>query len=295
MHPCMDNIWKGAIAFGLVNIPVQLHAAVRSAEKLSFRQLDKKHHKPIKVQRVSSTDHKAIPWKDIVKGFEISRGKFVIVEDEDFAAAAVKMSRVLEMTEFVPADSIDPRYFDTPYYLVPGEGGEKPYALFRDALAETEKVGIGTFALRQKQHLAAVKPMGDALVLELMRFEEELVDPGELKFPSAKSVKVRPQERDMARKLIENLAEPFDPSKYKDVYQDKLRDIITAKAKGKPLPVEEPEENEEDAKVLDLVARLRQSLAASAGGESRAKTTAAKKSAKRTRHVGKTHRRRETA
>ncbi|MDB4884041.1 MAG: repair protein [Gemmatimonadetes bacterium] len=266
MHPCMDNIWKGAIAFGLVNIPVQLHAAVRSAEKLSFRQLDKKHHKPITVQRVSSADHKAVPWKDIVKGFEISRGKFVIMEDEDFAAAAVKMSRVLEMTEFVPAESIDPRYFDTPYFLVPVEGGEKAYALFRDALAETEKVGIGTFALRQKQHLAAVKPMGDALVLELMRFEEELVDPSELKFPSAKTVKVRPQERDMARKLIENLAEPFDPSKYRDEYQDKLHAIIKAKAKGRKLAIVDAREPEQ-TKVVDLVSRLQESLAASAGGK----------------------------
>ena len=173
----MASIWKGALAFGLVNIPVELRSAVRSAEKLSFRQLDKKHHQPIKYERVSSVDGKTVPWSDIVKGFEISKGKFVVLDDADFAAAAVEMSRVLEMTDFVPADSIDPRYFESPYFLVPREGGDKAYALLRDALAETHKVGIGTFALRNKQHLAAVKPMGDALVLELMRFQAELVDP----------------------------------------------------------------------------------------------------------------------
>src|ERR1700712_4121272 len=143
------------------------------------------------------------------------------------------MTRGLEMADFVPAESIDPRFFDSPYFLVPQKGGEKAYVLFRDALAETAKVGIGTFALRQKQHLAAVKPMGDALVLEMMRFDEELVDPGELNFPTATEAKVRPQERDMAMQLIENLAEEFDPSKYKDEYQDKLKAIIKAKAKGK--------------------------------------------------------------
>ena len=225
----MASIWKGALAFGLVNIPVELRSAVRSAEKLSFRQLDRKHQQPIKYERVSSVDGKPVPWSEIVKGFEISKGKFVVLDDADFAAAAVEMSRVLEMTDFVPADSIDPRYFESPYFLVPREGGDKAYALLRDALAETHKVGIGTFALRNKQHLAAVKPMGDALVLELMRFQAELVDPEEMRFPDSDSVKVRPQERAMAVQLIENLAEPFDPSKYVDEYQENLRRIIRAK------------------------------------------------------------------
>src|SRR4051812_45047821 len=217
----MASIWKGALTFGLVNVPVELRPAVRSAEKISFRQLDKKHHKPIKYERISSVDGKTVPWGDIVKGYEISKGKFVIVDDEDFKQVAPEMSRVLEMTDFVPAESIDPRYFDSPYFLVPREGGDKAYALLRDALEETGKIGIGTFALRQKQHLAAVKPMGDALVLELMRFNEELVDPGEMKFPSTEDAKVRPQEQQMAVQLIENLAEEFDASKYRDEYQDR--------------------------------------------------------------------------
>ncbi|MDQ2666787.1 MAG: Ku protein [Gemmatimonadota bacterium] len=275
----MASIWKGALAFGLVNIPVELKPAVRSAEKLSFRQLDKKHHKPIRMERVSTVDGKALEWDDIVKGYEIAKGKFVIVDDADFKVAAVQMSRVLEMTDFVPAESIDPRFFDTPYFLVPQKGGEKTYVLFRDALAETGKVGIGTFALRQKQHLAAVKPMGDALVLELMRFDEELVDPGELDFPTATQAKVRPQERAMAIQLIENLADEFDPSKYKDEYQDKLKAIIKAKARGKPLPVDEDDERE-DTKVVDLVARLQESLAASKRIKGRAKKATKKGASK---------------
>jgi DNA end-binding protein Ku len=287
----MASIWKGALAFGLVNIPVELRPAVRSAEKLSFRQLDKKHHKPIKMERVSTVDGKTVEWEDIVKGYEISKGKFVIVDDEDFASAAVEMSRVLEMTDFVPAESIDPRFFDTPYFLVPQKGGEKAYALLRDALADTGKVGIGTFALRQKQHLAAVKPMGDAMVLELMRFEEELVDPEELHFPSDAEAKVRPQEKEMAVQLIENLADEFDPSKYKDVYQDKLKAIIKAKSKGKAIAVPEADEPER-TKVVDLVARLQESLAASAGGKRGGKTPASK-TAKKAAH--KTTRRRKSA
>jgi DNA end-binding protein Ku len=285
----MASIWKGALAFGLVNIPVELRSAVRSAEKLSFRQLDRKHQQPIKYERVS-VDGKTVPWSDIVKGFEISKGKFVVVDDADFASAAVEMSRVLEMTDFVPADSIDPRYFDSPYFLVPRDGGEKAYALLRDALAETHKVGIGTFALRQKQHLAAVKPMGDALVLELMRFQAELVDPEEMRFPATESVKVRPQEREMAIQLIENLAEPFDPSKYRDEYQDKLHAIIKAKAKGKKLDIAAAREPEQ-TKVVDLVSRLQESLAASANGK-RSRGGAAKNAKTSQKSATKTTRRR---
>ena len=276
----MAAIWKGTLAFGLVNIPVELRSAVRSAEKLTFRQLDRKNHKPIKLERVSTVDGKTVDWDDIVKGYEISKGKFIIVDDADFAAAAVEMSRIIDMTDFVPSDSIDPRYFDTPYFLVPQKGGEKAYVLLRDALAETGKVGIGTFALRQKQHLAAVKPIGDALVLELMRFQEELVNPDDLRFPSAVAAKVRPQEKAMAIQLIANLADEFDASKYKDEYQDKLKAIIKAKAKGKS--IEPPDTSaRENTKIVDLVARLQESLAASTGAKKPARPKGGKAAAKK--------------
>jgi DNA end-binding protein Ku len=259
------TLWKGALAFGLVNIPVELRSAVRSAEKLSFRQLERKTLQPIKQERVSSVSGETVPWSDIVKGYEIEKGKFIVMSDEDFEKVSPEMARTLEMTDFVPADSVDTRFYDQPYYLVPQKGGEKAYALMRDALAETGKVGIGTFALRQKQHLAAVKAVGDALVLELMRFESELVDPGELAFPDSEKVHVRPQEQQMAVQLIENLSQPFDPSKYKDEYTDRLRAIIKAKAKGKKIAVPNTAARE-STDVVDLVSRLQESLAASAGG-----------------------------
>jgi DNA end-binding protein Ku len=272
----MASIWKGAVSFGLVNIPVELHSAVRAADHIAFRQLDKKTHKPIKLERVSPKGE-TIPWKDIVKGYEISRNKFVIMDDKDFESVAVKMSRVLEITDFVPAASIDPRYFDTPYFLVPREGGDKAYALLRDALDETEKIGIGTFALRQKQHLAAIKPTGNALVLEIMRFESELVDPKEMKFPTTASVKLRPQEKTMAKQLIAAFATEFDPSKYADTYQEQLMKIIKAKSKGKELPVEE-EPEESGGEILDLVARLKASLEKPSAAK---KPAAKKKTAKK--------------
>lgn len=265
------SLWKGSLAFGLVNIPVELRSAVRSAEKISFRQLEKRTLLPIKQERVSSVDGKTVPWADVVKGYEITKGKYVILTDEDFAKVAPEMSRALEMTDFVPVDSVDTRFYDQPYFLVPQKGGEKAYALLRDALAETGKVGIGTFALRQKQHLAAVKAVGDALVLEMMRFEAELVDPNELSFPRSDEVKVRPQEHQMAVQLIENLSQPFEPSKYRDEYTDKLRAVIQAKARGRKIDVREVAEPEHTT-VVDLVSRLEASLAASAGGKRRPAT-----------------------
>ena len=277
-------LWKGALAFGLVNIPVELRPAVRSAEKLSFRQLEKSTLEPIKMERVSSVNGEPVPWGDIVKVYEITKGKFVVVTDEDFASVAPEMSRVLEMTDFVPAESIDPRYFESPFFLVPQKGGEKAYALLRDALAETAKVGIGTFALRQKQHLAAVRAMGDALVVEMMRFEAELVDPADMAFPKSDDAKVRPQERQMAIQLIENLAEEFDASKYHDVYQEKLREIVLAKAKGKKVKGEVVPEVESTG-VLDLMSRLQESLAKTGGGKR------ARKSAKKERPAGPKKRR----
>ncbi|MDB4917686.1 MAG: repair protein [Gemmatimonadetes bacterium] len=274
----MASIWKGAVSFGLVNIPVELHSAVKAADHIAFRQLDRKTHKPIKLDRVS-TKGESVPWKDIVKGYEISRNKFVIMDDKDFDAVKIKMSRVLEITDFVPGESIDPRFFDMPYFLVPQEGGEKAYALLRDALEETEKVGIGTFALRQKQHLAAIKPTGNALVLEIMRFDSELVDPRSLKLPTTASVKLKPQEKTMAKQLIAAFASEFDASKYKDTYQDELMRIIKAKSKGKELPVEEDEEEEDGGDVLDLVARLKASLEKPSAA--RRKPAAKKKTVKR--------------
>ena len=285
----MPSIWTGALTFGLVNIPVSLASAVRAVEKTSFRQLNEEDLAPIKYERVSSVDGEVVPWKQIVKGYEYAKGKYVVVTPEELKKVKTPSSKAVEMMDFVQSDEIDPRYFDTPYYLVPQKGGEKPYALLREALANTSMVGIGKLTLRQKEHLVAVRPVGDALVLELMRFENELVPPEELNFPDAEQQKVRPQEIAMAEQLIGNLAEPFDPSKYHDEYEAKLKALLKAKLKGKKIPDDDDDDGKpEKTKVIDLVARLQESLAASGakkrtGKQASTTATAKKKPVKATR------------
>ena len=274
----MASIWTGALTFGLVNIPVSLASAVRSVEKTSFRQLHKDDLTPIKYERVCPADGEVVPWNEIVKGFEYTKGKYVVVTPEELAKVKTPSSKAVEMMDFVKSDEIDPRYFDTPYYLLPQKGGEKPYALLRVALQNTDMVGIGKLTLRQKEHLVAVRAIGDALVLELMRFEEELVAPEDLRFPSSEEQKVRPQEVAMAEQLIGNLAEPFDPSKYHDEYEAKLKMLLRAKLKGKKIPDDDEGEKPERTNVLDLVARLQESLASTSAKKRGAKRpTAAKK------------------
>ncbi len=277
----MASIWTGALTFGLVNIPVSLASAVRAAEKTSFRQLHKDDLTPIKYERVCPADGEVVPWNEIVKGYEYTKGKYVVVTSEELARVKTPSSKAVEMMDFVKSDEIDPRYFDTPYYLVPQKGGEKPYALLREALQNTEMVGIGKLTLRQKEHLVAVRPMGDALVLELMRFEEELVAPEDLRFPGSEEQKLRPQEVAMAEQLIGNLAEPFDPSKYHDEYEAKLKALLRAKLTGRKLPDEEDDERPQKTNVLDLVARLQESLASTSAkkrGARKSASTAKKKS-----------------
>ncbi len=267
----MASIWTGALTFGLVNIPVSLASAVRAVEKTSFRQLHKDDLTPIKYERVSTTDGEVVPWNEIVKGYEYTKGKYVVVTPEELAKVKTQSSKAVEMLDFVKAGEIDPRFFDTPYYLLPQKGGEKPYALLRMALDNTGMVGIGKLTLRQKEHLVAVRPVGDALVLEIMRFEEELVAPEDLRFPGAEEQKLRPQEVAMAEQLIGNLAEPFDPSKYHDEYEAKLKSLLQAKLKGKKLPEGDEADGVEKTKVIDLVARLQESLASTAAKKRGAK------------------------
>ena len=273
----MASIWTGALTFGLVNIPVSLASAVRAVEKTSFRQLHKDDLTPIKYERVCPADGEVVPWNEIVKGYEYTKGKYVVVTPEELAKVKTPSSKAVEMMDFVKSDEIDSRYFDTPYYLIPQKGGEKPYALLREALQNTDMVGIGKLTLRQKEHLVAVRAIGDALVLELMRFEEELVAPEDLRFPSSEEQKVRPQEVAMAEQLIGNLAEPFDPSKYHDEYEAKLKTLLRAKLKGKKIPDDDGGEKPERTNVLDLVARLQESLASTSAKKSAAKRPSAAK------------------
>jgi DNA end-binding protein Ku len=253
----MAAIWKGSLTFGLVNIPVELKTAVR-ADHISFRLLHEEDLSPVKYERVCQADGEPVPWNEIVKGYEFEKGRFIVMTDEDFKAAAVEQSKTIDILDFVQQDEIDPRYFETPYYLVPAKGGEKPYALLREAIRQTNSVGIGKIIIRQTQHLVGIKVVGEALVLEIMRFANELVDINEFSFPSAEVV--RPQELQMAEQLVTNLAEQFDPAKYTDDYRANLMRIIKAKMKGKTAKLEGPREETPDSGVLDLMSKLRASL-----------------------------------
>ena len=254
----MRPIWKGALTFGLVNIPVQVYSAVRSQERVSFRLLHERDLSPIRYDRVCEKEGESVPWDDIVKGYEYEKGKYVVLTDDDFKAAAIESTKAIEVLDFVDADEIDPRYFETPYYLLPSKGGDRAYALLREAVRKTNTVGIGKITFRSNaHHLAAVRAVGDALVLEIMRFADELSDVGTFTFPSASDV--RPQELAMAEQLIGNLTGKFDPSKYVDEYRANLMKIIHAKLKGKKIAVVEPEDRE-STPVVDLIARLQESL-----------------------------------
>src|SRR5678815_3838363 len=249
-------LWKGSIAFGLVNIPIELHTAVRHSRP-SFRMLHAKDHSPIKFERVCVRDGKPVAWEDLVKGFEYEKGHFVALSKEDFRAAAVEKTRTIDIIDFVKADEIDDRYFETPYYLTPAKGGERAYALLREAIRESERIGVAKFILRDTQHLAAVEVIKDALVLTTMRFADELVDTTSLSFPAASGM--RKPELDMAKALVDSLAAAWDPSKYTDDYRENLMRVIKGKIKGKPVRLSAADEPRQ-AKVVDLMERLRRSL-----------------------------------
>lgn len=253
----MASIWKGSLTFGLVHVPVEMKTAVRS-DHISFRMLHAEDMSPIKYERVCQADGEPVPWNEIVKGYEYEKGKFVVLTDDDFKKAALDSSRTIDIIDFVREDEIDARFFETPYYLLPTKGGDKPYALLREAMRETGVVGVGKVIIRRTQHLAGVRVVGDALVLEIMRFANELVDTNEFSFPGNDAL--REQELTMAKQLVENLAEPFDPEKYTDDYRSNLMKLIRAKMKGKKVTAAEPLPEDEDTKVLDLMSRLQASL-----------------------------------
>jgi DNA end-binding protein Ku len=255
----MRAIWKGSISFGLVNIPIGLYPASRR-EELSFRQLRKSDLSPINYKRVAEVDQKEVPWEDIVKGFEYEKGQFVVVTDEDFKRANVEATQTVDISDFVNLDDIDPMFFDKPYYLEPQKGGKKAYALLRDTLKETGKVGIAKVVIKTKQHLAAVKPKGNALVLELMHFAEELLESNELDLPKGDEA-VGKKELDMAKALVESMTSKWEPDKYKDQYTEQLKKVIEEKveAGGKELPAPKGKAKA-PTNVVDLVAILKKSI-----------------------------------
>lgn len=225
----MRSIWTGSISFGLINIPIKLFSAVEESS-LDMDMLDKKDHAHIKFKRVNEDTGKEVTFSNIVKGYKIE-DKYVILEDEDFEAADAVKTKTIDIQSFVDEKEIASIYYEQPYYLEPDKGAMNAYALLRDALQASGKVGITSFVLRNKEGLAILKPYKNVIVLNRIRFEQEIRDTAELNLPPVSKAKTR--EIDMANKLIEQLTEKFDISNFKDEYTAKLLDIIKKKAKGK--------------------------------------------------------------
>ncbi|MGB8966997.1 MAG: Ku protein [Candidatus Cybelea sp.] len=249
-------IWSGAINFGLVTIPVKLFTAVK-ADELSFNMLHAKDEGRIKYERVCSVDGKPVPWDEIVKGYEYEKGEYVVLTDADFDAVNPEATQSVDILEFVELDKINPMYFDKPYYLEPTKQGRHAYALLREALADTNRVAIARVVIRTKEYIAAVKPIGDALVLELMHWASEIVNADTLEIPGRE--KLPEKETQMARMLIDTMSvDEFEPAKFTNSYRDQLLTMIEARANGKELP--KAKKPPARAKVVNLMDVLAQSL-----------------------------------
>ena len=257
-------IWSGAISFGLVNVPVQMFSAI-AEHKLHFRLVHEKDESPIGYQKICKLEDKPVADDEVVKAFELEPGEFVFMDDEDFEAARVEGYKTIEITDFVPYEQIDPIYFARTYYLAPGEGGEKVYALLLRAMEDARLAGIAKYVMRDRQYLGALRVRDGVITLEQMYFADEIRPLDELEVPKASAAK---QELAMAEQLIENFAGDFEPKKYKDTYRDALCEIIRAKRAGKE--VHHAPETEEEAPP-DLLEALRASIEASGDGRSRPK------------------------
>jgi len=260
-------IWSGTISFGLVSVPVRMYSATESKE-IRFHFLDRRDMAPIGYDKINKETGESVAPDDIIRGFEFAKGRFVELTDEDVDRLDIELTHTIDICDFVSIEEIDPIYFRKGYYLLPQEGAEKPYRLLVKALDETGRVAIAKVVIRNKQHLAAVRPTGDTLVLETMYYADEVRQPEEAPRPQ-----VRPAEVEMAKTLIENLAAKFDPEKYHDRYRNELLELLEKKAEGEPLP--EPQA-QEGGEVVDLMEALRQSVAATKKRSSR-KTSSAKK------------------
>jgi DNA end-binding protein Ku len=255
----MRAIWTGAIGFGLVNIPVKIYSATESSG-LDLDMLDKKDHAKIRFKRVNENTGKEVQWENIVKAYDYE-GKYVVLSDEDFKKASPEKSKILEITQFVKEEEVNSMYYDAPYYLEPQKAGEKAYALLREALKKTKMVGLGTFVLRSKQLLGIIKPYEDVVVLNKIRFAQEIRDHKDLDLPSAKAVHLKPAEIKMAEELIKQLSADFNIDEFRDTYSDELMKLIEAKAKGKKITA--PKMKVVHHQSDDIVAQLKQSISMS--------------------------------
>jgi len=275
----MRSLWKGAITFGLVNIPVALYPATTRTD-LSFRQLHAKDAAPIAYRRICTAENVEVPWPEIVKGYEYAKGEFVVMTEDDFKNTDVDANQTIDIRDFVPADAIDFTYFEQPYYLEPTAPGAKAYALLREALKRSGRVGIATFVLRQREHLAAVKVADDALVLTTMRFAHEIVPAAELKVPRGEASLDR-REVDLALQLVDTLAADWEPDKYRDRYRDALLAAIERKVEGRAIAAPAAG-RKPPTKVVDLMQALQASLQARPARGARTSGAKASAAARRT-------------
>jgi DNA end-binding protein Ku len=275
-------IWSGTISFGLLNVPVKLYSAV-SRKTIRFNELRESDSSRVRHKRVAEADDKEVPYEEIVRGYEISPDRYVVFSRDELEKLNPAKTRAIEIQDFVDIEQIDPIYFDSPYYLAPAEGAEKAYGLLVRAMEASGKAAIARFVLRNKEHLAAIRPMDGVLTLTTMRFADEVVSPQELDdvLPDS-SPRVEKREREMAEKLIDSLAADFKPEKYRDEYREQLLSLIEQKAEGKQVVASESEEPE-PTKAPDLMAALEQSLAAvkseDLGGDGAAKPKPKRKAA----------------
>lgn len=259
------GLWKGAISFGLVNVPVELFSAEKRSSELDLTMLDKRDLAPVGYKRYNKSTGEDVPWAEIVKGYEYDDDKYVVLSDEDFRRANVEAAKTVDIQAFVDLKDIPPLHFETPYYLAPGKRGEKAYALLRDALKKSGKAGIATVVIRTRQYLAAVMPQDEVLLMDTLRYADELKDAEELGIPgSALHHKTSPKELDMALRLIEDMSAKWRPEKFKDSYRHDLMARIKEKIKkGQTEEITEPEKGEKEpakADVIDLMALLKKSV-----------------------------------
>jgi DNA end-binding protein Ku len=266
------SIWKGAVTFGLVYIPVELHSAARS-HSLDLDMLDSRDFSPIGYQRVNKKTGKAVEWGDIVKGYQYKKGQYVALSDEDFRQANVKASQTIDLQSFTEVSAVPPEYYDTPYYLVPAKGGEKGYTLLREALRKSDKVGIGSFVMRGRQHVGMIIPDERALKFITLRFEDEIKSSNELEIPAgAKSAKVSSKEVAMAERLVDEMTAEWNPGDFHDSYRDDLMKRIKEKIRKKEThvltePGKAPKEERQSAEVIDLMSVLKKSLESRGGAK----------------------------
>ena len=278
------SIWKGSITFGLVNIPVGLYSAEKREETVSFHMLDKRNMARIRYKRVNEETGREVPWEETVRGYEFESGKYVVLSDEEMERAAPEKTQTVDILDFVDAEEISPLFFDKPYYLGPEKKGAKSYALLRETLRRTKKVGIAKVVIRTKQYLSAVLVEGDAIVLNILRFAHELRDLDELDLPKGKEG-VSERELDMAERLVEGMVSDWEPEKYRDDYYKDLKKLINERVEAGQLE-EAPElppapKQQRGGNVVDLMALLKQSVEEGGGRKSAARKPAKKAPAKK--------------